>query len=282
LIIYGEYLFLENFITGVIILFFTGKILGEKVKPIPVIIGGILCGAYAFILFTTIHGILSLTGKVLFSMMVVLIVFGWKSKKQLLSSAMIFLGITISYGGIAIAILTSFGWTGVTAAAGVYLPPVTYIRVTAAAAAAALFLWFLLTLIKAKRMRDRTTVEAEVTMGTGKWRLKGFIDSGNGLKDPVTGRPVCIVARSLVEIFLKEVEQPETRYTLIPYKAVGVKKGILEGYRADTLMVGEQCIGGVVLAVCEDQDLFTVENDLQILLPASLLERGIYGDFVSN
>lgn len=280
--IYGEYLFLENFATGIMILFFTGKILGVRTGSLQCLFCGSCCGAYAFAIFLPIGGILSWACKIVFSLLMVWIAFGAKTREKLLQSAAVFLGITILYGGIAIALLTSFSRTGVTAAAGVYLTPQTYLSVTVAAILAALFLWFLLKILKERRLEARRYIETEVRVESSAWKLWGLIDSGNDLREPLTGRPVCIVDRHLGEKMLQEAglsATAETRFTVIPYRSVGTKHGVLEGFRADEICFEDGTIvKRPIIALCEEDHFQGSIGTLQILLPASLLERGIYGD----
>ncbi|MBR3786140.1 MAG: sigma-E processing peptidase SpoIIGA [Firmicutes bacterium] len=280
--IYGEYLFLENFVTGIMILFFTGKILGTEPVPLRYLFCGSLCGVYAFVLFLPLAGLFSWVCKTAFSLLIVRIAFGKRERKKLLQGAAVFLGITILYGGIAIALLTSFSRTGVTAAAGVYLAPLTYFSVTAAAFTAALFLWFLLKILRAKRLETRRVMETELILDRSSWKLQGFIDSGNDLKEPLTGRPVCIVDRQLGEQMLQEASVSnlmETRYTVIPYRSVGVERGILQGFRMDAIRFSDGfTVRNPVIAFCEEGHFRGPQGETQILLPAGLLERGIYGD----
>ncbi|MBR3756644.1 MAG: sigma-E processing peptidase SpoIIGA [Firmicutes bacterium] len=280
--IYGEYLFLENFATGMMILFFTGKILGVRLRPVSGIICGICCGAYAFVLFTALSGLFSWLCKIAFAFLMTWMAFGVRDRKKLLRGTMVFLGVTIFYGGIAIAFITSFSRTGVTAAAGVYLPPRTYAAVTAAATGAALFLWFLLKILKTRRMEIRTTIEAELVLGRFRWKLQGFIDSGNELTDPLTGQPVCVVDRLFGKQMITEIADEvriKTRYTMIPYRAVGTEHGLMEGFRIDAICFPDGFIvKNPVIAFCEEEHLRSVKGEMEILLPASFLERGIYGD----
>lgn len=282
MIIYGEYLFLENLITGMMILFFTGKILGERISRWRLLFCGVCCGLYAFCLFTPTDGIFSLIRNFLFSIVMVFLAFGKKAPKRLVKYACMFLLMTILYGGVAIAILTSFGWTGVTAASGVYLPPMTYFSVTAVAACSAGLLGLFINLLKTRRMEAKTRVDAEIRVEGKIWTLKGFLDSGNVLKEPLTGRPVCIVRKALMDELLQKIEHPENRYTVIPYQAVGTQRGILEGYRADEVSIDGTSLRSPILAICEEQTFFGENNELEILLPGIMLERGIHGDYWSN
>ena len=115
--------------------------------------------------------------------------------------------------------------------------------------------------------------------GKKQWRLQGFIDSGNMLREPLSRRPVAVVSRTMMERILSELEDTEVRYTVVPYRSVGVSSGVMDGYRADFVRVDGRTIKKPVLAVCEDDSFLTAEEGgKQILLPASMLERGIYAN----
>ncbi len=278
MVIYGEYLFIENLITGALILSFTARILGMRLSISRILFCSACCGGYAFILFTDMTGLFSIAGKCVFSIAMAVLAFGKVSPKRIMQNAAVFLGVTILYGGIAMAILTSFGWTGVTAAAGIYLPPLTYVTITAVASCSAWFVWLLIDVFSAKRLESRTRVEAVIAVGQQTWVLQGLIDSGNTLKEPLSGKPVCIVRKSLMENLLQYIEAPERRYTVIPYHSVGIEQGVLEGYRVDQLTVGRKILKSPVLAICAEQYFFQDAQDLEILLPGMMLERGLHGD----
>ena len=56
MVIYGEYLFLENFITGMLLLILTAKLLGEKIRRWRIAAAASLCGAGGFLVFVPTIG----------------------------------------------------------------------------------------------------------------------------------------------------------------------------------------------------------------------------------
>lgn len=64
--------------------------------------------------------------------------------------------------------------------------------------------------------------------------VAALIDSGNGLCEPVSGKPVCVVEQSVLE---RLWETPVRGYRVIPYHSIGKKHGILEGYLLQELLV---------------------------------------------
>ena len=73
------------------------------------------------------------------------------------------------------------------------------------------------------------------------YHLKGLLDTGNSLVEPISQKAVCIVGR---EIFSKgsvktekQNEFPPWKFRAIPYHSVGKDKGILCGYEMDCLII---------------------------------------------
>lgn len=284
MVIYGEYLFLENFITGMVITHFTGKVTGYKTTKLRLFLCGICCGVYAFTIFTGLSGIASAASKTGFAVLISLLAFYRAGNVALtpvltkaLRGAACFLLVTFFYGGIALALLQTMSWQGITAAGGVYMEAPTYVRVTGAAAAAALMIEFTVNLIRTKRTQEKTQTEVTLRIGQREWQAEGFIDSGNFLKEPLSGKPVAVVNHRLFEIIKNESENDPKRYAVIPYSSVGVTKGILEGYRLDELKAGDAVIRNAFLAVWGEEH----EAQPEILLPEALIEKiegGIYAE----
>ena len=112
MVIYGEYLFLENFVTGLVILYFTGKAAGAALRAGRLLLGGFCCGLYSFILFINVYGVLALAGKLAFAAAVVCLVFGRMPRRRFLACTGLFLLVTFLYGGTATAPALCFWLAG--------------------------------------------------------------------------------------------------------------------------------------------------------------------------
>lgn len=55
----------------------------------------------------------------------------------------------------------------------------------------------------------------------------GLMDSGNSLMEPISGKPVCVVGKSLFERLWGE---DTGGFRVIPYHSIGKKRGIMRGY----------------------------------------------------
>ena len=123
-------------------------------------------------------------------------------------------------------------------------------------------------LIKCKNFHKKTT---------------GFLDTGNTLHDPLTGKPVLLAERSLFlsetedyeketeDYFAKLIQNMPQRYCLIPYVSVG-GGGLLEGIRVEEVELLKkevrQCYQEVIIAVSDRK--LSASNEYQIILHREL------------
>lgn len=98
---------------------------------------------------------------------------------------------------------------------------------------------------------------------------RGLWDSGNSLREPITGRPVVIVEQGLLQSH--GIAQPE-RYFAIPYHAIGTQNGILKGVLADELEIpgqqGEKRWQKVMLGIYEGK--ISRQDEYQVILHPKL------------
>lgn len=82
---------------------------------------------------------------------------------------------------------------------------------------------------------------AELVRGGRRMAATALIDSGNSLREPVSGKPVCVVDKRLYDGLWGD---GEALYRVIPYHSVGKKHGIMKGYLLPGLTVD---VGGMRL-----------------------------------
>lgn len=257
MVIYGEYLFLENLITGVMILHLTRVFSGVEVTMPRLVCGGVLCGLYAFVIFVPMTVLPSLAFKLAFSFSVVFAVFGSREKKVLGKLVLLFYFVSFAMGGITIGLMYLFEVTGVSANGAVYMGSVGYLLVTMTAGAAYIMLSIVAGWMKGRLSENKTTSRVAVALDGKKTELLGLLDTGNFLSEPVTGKPVFLLsADSLKQLFSPEAEtilrlkrEPKEaisalagsgfahRLVLIPYRAVGTEDGMLLGIRPDYIEI---------------------------------------------
>lgn len=277
MVVYAEYLFLENFITGIIILYFSGRICGRKTRKIRMCTGGVLCGLFSFVLFVNIRpAALALLIKFAFSVIVVCTVFipaGRASKQQSGKSALYtylrsglrliltFYIVSFVMGGVTLAIIYLSGVKGVVGNGYVYMEAPSYTLVTlgicASCAIMNIFVKCIGNIIRKQKIRCKAALE----IGGKTFGLTAYTDTGNSLRDPVSGAPVSVISKSKAEEILAAMPEGDMakRFCIIPFSAAGTKRGTMRGFRADKLALetegggSERCFAPAVIAVYEGE-----------------------------
>lgn len=274
--IYGEYLFLENFISGFLILLLTGKICGRNYSMVRMALGGGLCGIYAFVLFLPLHWAAALAGKVAFSAIVISASFGVVNRKTFLKACLVFYIVSFLMGGLTIAVMYAANVPGLTGNGAVYLHGITYVQV----AVGILLTYFagslLAAFMKGKLQKERVFTDISVEIGSKHWNMRAFVDTGNFLREPISGNPVAVLSATCAGRILKELEEEELarRHCVVPYQSVG-KRGMMEGLRPDRIIVENRPIEKVVLAISEGGfKSWRGEETYEVLLQQQIMEEG--------
>ena len=231
MVIYGEYLFAENFLTGIILLLLTAHIAGGKIKKLRLLAAGVVCGMAGFTIFLAVSGVKAIIIRMIIAFAVSGIFFG---REGLLKKTIILLSLTFLSGGAAMAFLL---WQQIPAVSGngaLYVHPLTYGSLLLWGSIAFMLTWVFVKIIKGRRMTDIISGRACLYINGCCREFEALVDSGNSLKEPFTGRPVSLIGKSAAEEL--ETVIPAERFVLIPYHAVGTEKGLLRGFRADEMV----------------------------------------------
>ena len=121
-----------------------------------------------------------------------------------------------------------------------------------------------------RRKRRNYFCKVSFSGDEGPVEVNALIDTGNGLTEPVSRKPVAI----LDEESWKELKmwmRPE-KYKLIPYHSIGKKRGLLEGYEIDTMKVKgnetEKQYDKVIVAIFKGK--LSAKGSYQMILPPEL------------
>lgn len=100
--------------------------------------------------------------------------------------------------------------------------------------------------------------------------VKALIDTGNGLLEPVSRRPVAILDEEVWNS-MNRWKKPE-KYKIIPYHSIGKERGLLEGYEIDEIVVkghmGRKQFNKVIVAVFKGK--VSGKGSYQMILPFQL------------
>ena len=170
-------------------------------------------------------------------------------------------------------------WRQIPAVSGngaLYLEPLTYGTLICLAVPAFGLTYIFVKLVRKRQMETITRGKVCLTIKGMVYSFEALADSGNSLREPLTGRPAALIDRKGAAKLSFRPEDAETgrdetmadRLVVIPYKAVGTEKGILKGIRTDSITFREKEMKGAVLAFY-DGDF----GDFEVLLSREVLNE---------
>ncbi|NLX03053.1 MAG: sigma-E processing peptidase SpoIIGA, partial [Syntrophomonadaceae bacterium] len=136
----------------------------------------------------------------------------------------------------------------------------------------------------------------ELRFGAHSCNGQGFLDTGNGLKDPLTKRPVVVAEYEFLKPCLPQDFQQAfddnrdeddilnrlshsswaNRLRIIPFSSIGRKNGILVGVRADSILVnmGKKNVlhNNVVIGIYRDK--LSQDGSYHLLIPSEIVNQG--------
>lgn len=228
--VYLDLVMLLNFLVDFLLLLGTNKLSGFPPDPMRAAVGGVIGAVYSGVcLLPSFRFLSSLLWRTVFLGLMAAVAFGWN--RSAIKRAGVFLLLTMALGGLAL----SFGrgdWISLLlAAAGI---------------------WLLCYAAFGQGIGGREYIPLELAYGGNTLHLTALRDSGNNLRDPITGEQVLVLSAQaagyLTGLTPEQLRSPlETLacrplpgLRLIPYHAVGTEGGFLLGLRFEDVRIGKK------------------------------------------
>lgn len=305
--IYLDVVLLENLCMNYIILFATGYILKLKMKQWRLIFSSILGGIYAVVSYLEILPIYSsFVMKALLSVGMVHLAFNGKSVKQLVKQLVLFYLTSFVFGGCAFALLYFVRPQDILMKNGVYIGTYPLKIAILGGLVGFIITYIAFQIVKTKLKKKDMIYEITIKIGEKKLTLKAMLDTGNLLKEPITGLPVIVVEkRELYSIIptnlldhieeliggeadeiVNQIEEKEylTKFRVIPYSSIGKQNGLMLGLKAEEVAIekeGEKEIQNDVIIGIFEQSL-SKNNTYTALIGLDLLERSKKSELITN
>lgn len=296
--VYLDVVLLENLCMNYIILFATGYIMKIKMKQLRLVASSLLGGIYAVIAYLEILPIYSNFGmKIILSILIVYLAFNSKSIKNLSKQLVIFYLTSFAFGGCAFALLYFIKPQNILMRNGVYVG--TYpIKIALLGGIIGFIVTYIgFRVVKTKLHKKDMIYEIEIRIEEKTLNLKAMLDTGNLLKDPISGMPVVVVEKQQLysilpaklldnidkliggegEILLDQIEEKGifNRFRMIPFSSVGKQNGLMLGFKADQVILKreeEKQIQKNVIIGIFNQNL-SKNNSYSALIGMDLLEE---------
>lgn len=250
--IYIDTLFMINAIIDYLLLLCSARLAGEPLERLRFGAGALLGGGYAAAIFLPGGGFLyHPLCRMCAAVLMVLVAFS--GSRRLLRQIFIFFALSCAFGGGVLAV-SLLGGQGMMLGNGIFYSGVDLKIVLVSAAGCYCMLSLLF-----QRWGRHTVSSGElepVTMELlGKAvTLTALRDSGNTLTDPITGRQALVAEGDSLKGLFPDGEIPNLhdpagaleqinrhwpgRGRILPYRAVGVERGILAALRMDRVVIG--------------------------------------------
>jgi len=203
--VYIEDVFVSNFVFNFVLLYFTSKISGQRIKKARLIFADIFASGIALILplFNT-SGIVAILLKLVLSVGIVFVLIGRKSKKQFVATLLLFWSLTFGIGGVLVGIyfLTAQDFAVTKDFSVLSSSPLPFYI-----AGLLLFVCGLKNLLKyigTKKKNSAFLYDVTISFCGKVFEAKGFLDSGNQLCDSQSNLPVVIVTSTQLKSFFSE------------------------------------------------------------------------------
>ena len=283
--IYLDIVLLENICMNYIILYATGIIYKAGIKSIRLIVSSLIGGVYAIVSYIDILGIYSnIVLKIILSIAMVYIAFSAKTIKVLARQVVLFYLTSFAFGGVAFALLYFVKPQDILMKNGIYIGMYPLKIVMLGAIIGFIIITTAFKMIKGKISRKDMFCEITLGLNGKKTKVIAMIDTGNLLKEPITGLPVIVVEKtSLKELFpeqilnnlqnimlgenvenLDGIEKYMAKIRAIPFTSLGKQNGMLLGFKLD------------YISICAEEKDVLVPEVIVGIYENSLTKNGLY------
>lgn len=288
--VYADVTFAINLLMDFIILWATARLAGSRVLYFRLFTAALLGAVYSVLyLYFAMTLYYSVPAKLLFSCLLLVIGLAPHSWTEFKKALVYFYGISFTVAGASIA--------------ASYLAAVpgqgfsfSYLWLLAGATFALLIGVFGEKYLLRRIVPNLLRFGVELRFGAHSCNGKGFLDTGNGLKDPLTKRPVVVAEYEFLKPCLPQDFQQAfddnrdeddilnrlshsswaNRLRIIPFSSIGRKNGILVGVRADSILVnmGKKNVlhNNVVIGIYRDK--LSQDGSYHLLIPSEIVNQG--------
>ena len=272
--IYADILVLENCIVNFFLLTVTMKCIKHKCKSGKLAVSSLIGGLYTLVLvFPKLSILVSLPFQFIVAFIMIRLVYGKSNIFNLIRLVSIFFMITFTLSGICFLISikvngyflgTSFKiekYSVKYIMLGIMIVYTSYSRIT--------------DYVKEKLFVNNFNFKIEFEIERKQYVLKGFLDTGNELAEPITNLPCILIEEDLI----KDINFNEKDTYKIPYNSIGYC-GDLRGVRVNNIKITNKkyLYEEVDAIICPCKQTLSRENEFNALLSRGLVyKEDVYG-----
>lgn len=261
--IYVDIIIVENLIMNYIILYATGLISKCKICYLRMFFASLIGAIYVACQYISNLSVYSNPLiRLILSIVIVVVAFNPQSVKNMCKQFVLFYLTTFTFGGVATYLIYVLKPQNLIMKNGVYVGTYVLKVIFIGAIFGTVILIFAFKFAKNKITKSDMLCKVKMEINSKEVILNTMVDTGNMLKEPLTGNPVIVVERTaLYDLIPKEILDniesilggefkgiPEeikdeyiSRLKIIPFSSLGKQNGMLIGIKADSLeIISEQ------------------------------------------
>lgn len=257
--IYIDIIIVENLVMNYIILYATGLISKNKISHLRIIFASIIGAIYAVTEYISKLNIYSnILLKIILSIVIVFIAFYPQNVKKMFKLLVLFYLTTFTFGGVATYLIYVLKPQNIIIKNGMYVGTYVLKVIFIGAIVGTIILIIAFKFAKNKITQKDMICKVKIKLNGKEIVLDTMVDTGNMLKEPLTGNPVVVVEKtSLYDLMPKEIlnntelilggdfgKIPEnikneyiSRLKIIPFSSLGKQNGMLIGIKPEKLYV---------------------------------------------
>lgn len=294
-IVYADVVFCTNFLLDGIILWATARFGHLRTSPVRLALGAGAGSLYAVMMIYPQTGVLNaMSLKIIFSFFIVALTFPRLTLKKYLQATGYFYLISFAMAGAVLGGNSVFGGENTLFSRA---DVTTAGLVTASLTALALGAWGIKHL-KKNWQKSQFRVPVQIVVNKQSIMVEALIDTGNDLRDPLSGKPVMIIEyqemKSILPLslqkqferygnndvtrILQNLDDKEwiTRIRLIPFNSIGKHHGMLVGFKPDRLVVfGKQKTSTREVVICLYHKALSAGGAYKAVMNPEMLEDAV-------
>lgn len=257
--IYIDVVIIENMVMNYIILFATGIVLKTKIKHLRLILASLIGAIYSIITYISSIQIYSnMIMKIILSIIIVYIAYNPQSIKIMWKQLIIFYLTSFVFGGAAFALIYIIKPQEILMRNGLFLGTYPLKTVILGAIIAFIIIITAFKIVKTRISKKDMFCTINVKINDKELTAKAMIDTGNLLKEPITGKPVVVLEHTILyDCIPKEIlnnlenilggdfeKVPEnikmeyiSKLKLIPFTSLGKQNGMLLGIKPQNIKI---------------------------------------------
>lgn len=305
--VYLDIVFLENVIMNYIIIFASCVVVKENVRHLRFLLASSIGAIYTIVMYLNIIPIYSnFFMKLLLSFVMIYISFLPNNWKKLLKIFLIFYLVSFVFGGCVFALMYFISPQLALIKNGVFVGVYPIKIALIGGFISFVIIQISFKIVKTKLNKKDMIYEIEVIINKKSTKVKALLDTGNLLKDPITGIPVVVIEhKSLYSVIpiqilnniskvlggdtIELIENNEfnkiiSRFRIIPFSSLGKQNGLLLGIRADyiNIAVDEKIekVNNVIIGIYDKS--FTKNGMYSAIFGLDIFEGGKLNECIAN